>query len=317
MILSPKGDENRDFGELFGSKKPYLTKMVILSNKIDLEADMSKLFGLFSNKGVDDTNAGMTPVIAIAAEKGGVGKTTTAVNIAANLVRMKDLRVLLVDMDPQGHVYEALKQFVTDRPEKSLSDVLLSRKPQFMDTVTHTDINGLYVAVSDRSLRQTESVLAGRIGKEFVLEKAMAAIRATFDCIILDSPPNLGNLTLNAVVAASHVIVPVDMSPLAATALRNMMQTLDTIEYSLGRGPDVLGILRTKVDRRRLRVNQDVGKKLEDEFGELLFKAMIPESTSVTRSQMAGIPLSRFDKNSTAAQSYEKITEEILQRLSV
>jgi len=276
---------------------------------------MSKLFGLFNDKTVNNDPTEKPPVIAITAEKGGVGKTTTAVNLAANLVELKGLKVLLVDMDPQGHVSEALKQFITEKPMRSLSETLLARKPQFIDSIIQTDIKGLYAATADRSLRQAESVLAGRIGKEFVLGKALDSVLSSFDCVILDSPPNLGNLTLNVVVSASHLIIPVDMSPLAAMALGNMMQTLDTIAYSLGRAPKTLGILRTKVDRRRIKVNREVGQKLKQDFGDLLFDTMIPENTSVTRSQIAGRPLMDFDSRSPAAKAYEAFTTEAFDRL--
>ncbi len=255
------------------------------------------------------------PVIAVTAEKGGVGKTTTAVNLSANLSLFYQKKVLVVDMDPQGHVSEALKGLNIGHPAVPLSEVLIENRPDISPCIVACSIKDLYIAPSDRALRQTETALSARIGKEFKLAKALSTVSVGYDIIVIDSPPNLGNLTVNAMVAASHVIIPVDMSPLAMQALENISQTLEILYDSIGRAPELLGILMTRYDKRRHKVNREILNTLQDHFESAVFNTVIPENTAVTKSQMQGVPLVHYDSRSSASMAYMELTKEVLSRL--
>ena len=201
-------------------------------------------------------------IIAVAAQKGGVGKTTTSVSLAAALARYHGKRVLLVDLDPQGHVATALSDQV--RPGGTpLSRVLEDeRGGEVLDCVASTEIDGLDVTPLDPRLAACEDLLGTRIGKEFILRDKLKITRTHYDVIILDCPPNQGNLALNGLVAADQVIIPCDPSPLALKGVQTLVGTVSTVAARLNPDIDVLGVLLTRVDGRNTTLNDAITEEI-------------------------------------------------------
>ena len=254
-------------------------------------------------------------VISVCAQKGGVGKTTTAVSLACALSMAQRHRVLLVDMDSQGPVGASLAGEIRAGAESSLSDVLLGKRRDLMEIVVPTEVEQLWVTPSDKNLNETEGLLATRIGKEFLLKGVMATARTRFDVIILDCPPNLGNLTLNALLASDHMLVPCDMSILSVEGVHDLLETIDTIRDRLAHELRILGLLRTRVDRRNTRVNSGIQEIMDSHYGELLLDTEIPTSTALAKAQMAGTPVFRFEPSSTGARAYVDLASELSRRL--
>lgn len=256
-------------------------------------------------------------VIAVAAQKGGVGKTTTVVNLGCALAANHGKRVLIVDIDPQGHVTSSLRESV--RPaEATLSDVLLANKPKdLMEAVAPSALDNLSLTGPDKSLNDTESLLSTRVGREMILKGAMQTARTHFDVILIDCPPNLGNLTLNALVAADQVLIPCDMSILAFEGVADLIGAVETVQMRLHPGLDVLGVLRTRLDRRNIQINQAIEGALTTHYGERLFKAFIPVNSALAKAQAAGLSIFQFDKRSRGAEAYDALAAEVLARLPV
>lgn len=256
-------------------------------------------------------------VIAVAAQKGGVGKTTTVVNLGCALAANHGKRVLIVDIDPQGHVTSSLRESV--RPaEATLSDVLLANKPKdLMEAVAQSGLDNLSLTGPDKSLNDTESLLSTRVGREMILKGAMQTARTHFDVILIDCPPNLGNLTLNALVAADQVLIPCDMSILAFEGVADLIGAVETVQMRLHPGLDVLGVLRTRLDRRNIQINQAIEGALTTHYGERLFKAFIPVNSALAKAQAAGLSIFQFDKRSRGAEAYDALAAEVLARLPV
>jgi chromosome partitioning protein len=258
-------------------------------------------------------------VIAIAASKGGVGKTTTAVSLAAGLAHFAGKRVLLVDLDSQGHVATSFKSMVpTDLP--TLSQVLLGTDSakhgkELMQASYSTSVENLFLTPSDKSLNDTESLLSTKIGKEFILRGAIDVTRTHYDFIIFDCPPNLGNLTLNALLAADHLIVPSDLTVLSLEGVGDILQTTETIAARLGHRINVLGVLPTRVDRRNKSLNETMEQSMHDMFGSLVFDTEIPVGTAAPRAQLEGKTVYDFDKTSKVAVAYETFVGEVLHKL--
>jgi len=256
-------------------------------------------------------------VISVCAQKGGVGKTTTAVNLACGLARFHGRKVLLVDMDSQGHVASSLYKVIYGGAASSLSDVLLGRKRDLMEIVVPAAVERLHVTPSDKLLNETESVIGARIGKEFLLRQALRTARTHFDVVLLDCPPNLGNLTLNALLASHHALVPSDMSVLSLEGVRDLVETIDTVGERLGHDVSLLGLVRTRVDGRNRTMNETIQRVLERDFGDLLFDTAIPVNTSIAKSQLEGRPIFDFDPESTGAQAYRALADEVVRRLGL
>ena len=195
-------------------------------------------------------------VIAICSQKGGVGKTTTSVNLGAALSYFHGKKVLVIDLDPQGHVEKSLGSIVNDGIEYTpLSRVLESKKGNILDAVIKTELENFHLTPGDKSLNQTDSVLASRIGKEFILRMAMEVAKTHYDFILLDCPPSLGNLTLNGLVASDYALVPCEMSVLAFEGVTDLLETLHEVSERLNKSLSVLGVLFTRVDGRNLTMN--------------------------------------------------------------
>jgi chromosome partitioning protein len=255
-------------------------------------------------------------VIAISSQKGGVGKTTTAVCLGAAFARFHDLSTLILDMDPQGHVQKSLHQHALGTGGR-LSQVLLSTsQADVLDSVVSTTIDHLHITPSDPALAETESLIGTRIGKEFLLRDALRVTRTHYDIVLIDCPPNLGNLTLNALVASDWVLVPCDASPLAIQGVNDIVRTMATIELRLNRELDLLGILLTRLDARNSTVNEAAVDALQSDYGDLLFSNSIGVNTTLAKAQFDGTSLFQFDANSRAAKHYRKLSEEVVERIS-
>jgi len=252
-------------------------------------------------------------VISISNQKGGVGKTTTSVNLGAGLALFHNKRVLLVDMDAQGHVGISLNHPASNGT--GIGQVLASKNDSIMDVIVPTDVPHLDMTPSDHSLLEAESQLSGKIGREFILRKALTRARTYYDFIFIDCPPNLGNLTVNAYVASDYLLIPCDLSALALEGMEDILEVLDTVNFRLNHPLRILGVLTTRVDRRNLVMNEAVFERLQEVFHDKLFRTQIAVNTDLNKAQLAGKPIFTYARCSAGAKDYQSLAEELIERL--
>lgn len=247
-------------------------------------------------------------VLAVASNKGGVGKTTTAVSLAVALQRL-GARVLLIDLDPQAHVSAALRS----SPNGSLSEVFSGKLRDVCEAVYPSPWSELDLAGSEKTLAETEVVIAAKIGKELLLDGALAVARTRYDLIVIDCPPNLGTLTLNALCAADHLLVPTDMSVLALEGVSDILGAVDTLRMRLGRKLQVCGIVATRFDKRTTQLNTAIEQSFADLYGTSvrLLETRIPQTSSVNKAHLAGEPIFDHARSSPAAIAYQALALEV------
>ena len=247
----------------------------------------------------------MAKVIALANQKGGVAKTTSAVNLGAAL-REHGLAVLIVDMDPQANL--SMSQGIdVERLEKSMYDVLVHRTP--IDEIIQT--REFDVAVSAIDLAGDEMALSAMIGRERALQRALESVRERYDFILIDTPPSLGLLTINAFTAADSVIVPVQCEYLSLRGLLQLERTLEMIRENLNPNVEIRGILATMYDPRT-GLSRDSVEVLRENFGPLVFATVINKTVKFAEAPVKGASLLKYQPTGKGAEAYRALAREVL-----
>ena len=250
-------------------------------------------------------NKGPAKVIAFANQKGGVAKTTTALNLAVAF-KESGHRVLACDMDPQGNL--TMSQGVDpDKVEKSMFDVLVHRIP-IKEIIVEREID---VAVASIDLAGAEIAMSTQIGRERALQKALDEVKDDYDFVCIDTPPSLGLLTVNALTAANKVIVPVQCEYLSMRGLVQLQNTLQMIRENLNPGVEIEGILPTMLDSRTVHAKEAV-EILEENFGELVFKSRIRKAIKFAEAPVRGTSVLKYEPKSRAADAYRELAKEVL-----
>jgi chromosome partitioning protein len=247
----------------------------------------------------------MGRVISFANQKGGVAKTTTTLNLGVALAE-REMKVLLVDLDPQGNL--TMSQGLNpDTIERSMFDVLVHRLP-IQEVIHHTEVD---LAVSSIDLAGAELALSSMIGRERALEKALAPVRESYDFVLVDTPPSLGLLTINALVASNGVIVPVQCEYLSLRGLVQLENTLSMIRENLNPDVGIEGILPTMYDKRTLHSREAV-EILQENFGDLVFDTKIRKTVRYAEAPVKGTSVLKYDPSGNAAQAYRQLAKEVL-----
>jgi len=252
----------------------------------------------------------MKHIFAVTNQKGGVGKTTTAVNLAAQLAN-DTRRVVLVDLDPQGNATSSLG-IDKDAVSATLYDVLVSAVGP-ADIVLPTNVKNLFVLPANNRLAQAEVDLVPMERREFRLRDALAHVDA--EIVIIDCPPALGLLTINALTAADKVLIPVQAEYFALEGLGQLVQTIQAVKQSVNPGIEIFGVVLTMFTKRTV-LSEQVQAEVAQHFGEKLFKTVIPRNVRLAEAPSFGRTIFEHDKWSKGARAYKHLGEEIINRLN-
>lgn len=254
----------------------------------------------------------MARIYAVVNQKGGVGKTTTSVNLAASFAG-QGYKTLLIDSDAQAHSCKSIG-FNPDKTSNNLYTVLTG-KAKIEDSIHPTDFENLWMLPSDISLSATEVELATKTGKEYYLQKALTRVADRFDFVVIDCPPFLGVLTINALIASTDVLVTCTMSYLSLEGVSDLLDLVEVINDTLylPHKVKITGVLACMYDDRT-KMSRRVKKELERYFGDTVFNVTVPVNVTINESQTKGIPVVYFEPESKGANAYRRLSLEILRR---
>ena len=252
----------------------------------------------------------MPHVISVANQKGGVGKTTSSINLAAALAAL-GRRVLMIDLDPQANASAGLG--FDAKSGESIYNVLMDGVP-LAEVVLATDISGLELAPSHIDLSAAELELVSALAREFQLRRALDKAQLSHDYVIIDCPPSLGLLTLNALVASDHVVIPVQCEFYALAGLAKLTDTIGRIRNALNQNLDVAGALLTMYDSRT-NLSRDVVDEVRANFPGSVFEAVIPRSVRLAEAPSHGAPITVYDPEGSGARAYRAVAEELIGKM--
>lgn len=255
----------------------------------------------------------MASVIAVTNQKGGVGKTTSAVNIAFYLAK-SGKRVLLVDLDPQGNATSGLG---IDKPnlEATMSEVLL-QTATMEQAVMQTEHKNLWLAPTTSHLANVEVEIAAMDHKFTRLKSAVDAVNDKFDIVIIDSPPSLSLLTVNGLIAARYVLLPVQAEFYALEGLGQLLETMKLVRKGMNPSLELLGVLPTMMDTRTTLSNQ-VYQEIKKHFADKVFETTIPRNIRLAEAPSHGVPVGAYDRWSKGARAYKAVAKELVERIEV
>lgn len=252
----------------------------------------------------------MGRVIVVANQKGGVGKTTTAINLSACLAEAGQ-KVLAIDMDPQGNMTSGLG-VDKDEVENTVYELLLG-EAEIKDCVQKSIVDGLKLISSNINLAGAEIELIGAEEKEFILQKSLKTIRDAYDFVIIDCPPSLNVLTINSMCAADTVLVPIQCEYYALEGLSQLIHTINLVQERLNPNLEIEGVVFTMYDART-NLSLQVVENVKNNLKQAIYKTIIPRNVRLAEAPSHGMPISLYDSKSAGAESYRLLAEEVIHR---
>lgn len=252
----------------------------------------------------------MGRVIAISNQKGGVGKTTTAINLSACLAE-RDKRVLVIDMDPQGNATSGLG--IDKNSVEHTSYELLTGSTTIWESMTPSIIHGLTVIASDRNLAGVEIELIGMDNREYILKNEVDKVKDNYDFIIIDCPPSLNTLTVNAMTTADTVIVPIQCEYYALEGLSELIYTIDLVRDRLNPNLQIEGVVFTMYDARTC-LSLQVVENVKENLHQTIYKTIIPRNVRLAEAPSHGLPINLYEPKSAGADGYRSLAEEVINR---
>ena len=250
----------------------------------------------------------MSKIVSLTNQKGGVGKTTTSVNLAVSFA-VSEVKTLLIDLDPQSNATTGLEK-LTGETKGTIFDAII-RGSKTKDIITNTKLEFLDIITSTNDLVGAEVELVNLMAREHQLEKVLKPIRKKYDYILIDCPPSLGLLTLNALTCSNSVIIPIQCEYYALEGLGQLLNTVRLVQKNLNRKLEIEGVLLTMYDSR-LNLSKQVADEVKGFFKDKIFETIIHRNVRLSEAPSFGKPALLYDANSTGAQNYISLVEEIL-----
>lgn len=252
----------------------------------------------------------MGRIIAIANQKGGVGKTTTAINLSACLAE-KGQKVLAVDIDPQGNMTSGLG-LEKEAVDKTIYDLMIG-EATIEDVIYKEVIENLDILPTDINLSGAEIELIGTDNKEFIIRNEVHKVKEEYDFIIIDCPPSLSVLTINAMTTADTVLVPIQCEYYALEGLSQLIHTIELVKERLNPGLEMEGVVFTMYDART-NLSLQVVENVTDNLNQTIYKTIIPRNIRLAEAPSYGMPINKYDSKSTGADSYRRLAEEVINK---